>query len=75
MIKAPSYGGSLNDLEVPAITQGKLYIENKEFAFVLTMQIAIAKVNKLEFVTDFCFIAELIYNYKQHNKDTLKNRS
>lgn len=67
MIKAQSYGGSLNNLEVPAITQGKLYRENKELALALTMQIAIAKANKLEFVTDFCFTDEQILKYGQGN--------
>lgn len=65
MIKAQSCGGSLNNLEVPAITQGKLYKENKELELALTMQIDIAKTNKLEFVTDFYFTDEQVLKYGQ----------
>lgn len=64
-IKVTSCGGSLSNVEVPAITQGKLYKENKELELALTLQIDIAKANKLEFITDFCFTAEQIYNYAQ----------
>lgn len=62
-ITATSCGGSLINLEVPAISQGKLYKENKELELALTMQIDIAKTNKLEFVTDFYFADEQIVNY------------
>ena len=66
-IKSTSCGGSLRNLEVPAITQGKLYKENKELELALTMQIDIAETNKLEFVTDFYFTDEQILKYGQGN--------
>ena len=66
-IKVTSCGGSLNNWETPAITQGKLYRENQYLIFALTKQIVIAKTNNLEFVTDFNFTNEQILNYGHKN--------
>lgn len=60
MIETKSCGGSVTNVEVPTITRGQLYQENQQLIVALSKQIEIAKVNKLEFVTDFKFSDEQI---------------
>lgn len=64
-IKVKSYGGRTTNLEVPTITQSKLYQDNQYLILALTTQINIAKANNLEFVIDFSFTEDQILNYGQ----------
>lgn len=64
-IKTKSCGGSVANLEVPTVTQSKLYQDNECLILSLTKEIDIAKTNNLECVTDFNFTDEQILNYAQ----------
>ena len=64
-ITATSCGGSITKLDVPTITQGVLYQNNRDTILALIKQIDIANVNNLEFVTDFNFSDDQILNYGQ----------
>lgn len=62
-ITSTSYGGSTTQMEVPTITQSKLYKENQFLIFALSQQIDIAKTNNLYSVSDFNFTENQILNY------------
>lgn len=64
-ITATFCGGSITKLDVPTITQGVLYQNNRDTILALIKQIDIANVNNLEFVTDFNFSNDQILNYGQ----------
>ena len=73
IITTAAYGGESVELEVPAITQSKLYKYNQLIIFALMSKIGIAKANKLEKVIDFSFTDEQILNYgKKENIVILK---
>jgi len=65
MIDSKTAGNSFAKVEVPTITQSKLYQDNQYLILSLTTQINIAKVNELEFVTDFKFTDDQILKYGQ----------
>lgn len=62
-VNTKSCGGSTTKSKVPTITQSKLFIDNENIMNSLIMQIDIAKVNNLEFITDFSFSDDQILNY------------
>ena len=65
MINSRTAGKGFAKVEVPTITQSKLYQDNQYLILALTTQINIAKVNNLEFVTDFKFTDDQILKYGQ----------
>ena len=65
MINSRTAGKGFAKVEVPTITESKLYQDNQYLILALITQINIAKVNNLEFVTNFEFTDEQILNYGQ----------
>lgn len=66
-INSKTAGGSFSKAQVPTITQGKLYQDNQYLILALTTQINIAKVNNLQFVTNFTFTDDQILNYGEQD--------
>lgn len=65
MMDSKTAGGSFSKVQVPSITQSKLYQDNQYLIIALSTQIDIAKVNNLKFVTNFAFTDDQISNYGQ----------
>lgn len=65
MIDSKTAGKGFAKVEVPTITQSKLYQDNQYLILALTTQINIAKVNNVDFVTDFKFTDDQILKYGQ----------
>jgi len=65
MMDSKTAGGSFCKVQVPSITQSKLYKDNQYLIIALSTQIDIAKVNNLKFVTNFTFTDDQISNYGQ----------